>query len=375
MDVALCFRGVVGAAGLDGRTSAEGLLRLAGTSEAVSAAGRGRFLAGGVRSSLAERSFLKASRRDLDGSDRMAWTRAFSGFLYFSTTILDRTFESPGRILGPARGFVVFVPLVTAVATSEIGMALGGGFRARSSSTIGGRVGESKGGISDFGRFGGLLDGGSFALIFSCSFFVELSRSSSNPMWIGDSRSGIAGLFALLFRECPGGITPLRGGFPAGFFLGLGTPSPTSIWNGGDRRGGIFGLGTSGRSPLRGVDVELPARDHAPLTIIVDLGDDKSLSFSLDTCSRPFAACEGVDAFASIVPLGAGLSFGTSRLRCVLDLESPARSGLDVVSSALGFFCGGLFSSASGGRFRVSCVVGFFASLLDGNAVLHGSQG
>jgi hypothetical protein len=72
IEVALFLRGVVGAADLAGKTSAEGLLRLGGNSDAEPEAVRARFLVGGVRSILADRSFLKASRRDFDGSDRIA---------------------------------------------------------------------------------------------------------------------------------------------------------------------------------------------------------------------------------------------------------------------------------------------------------------
>lgn len=258
-----------------------------------------------------------------------------------------------------------------------MGMALGGGLRARSSSTTGGRVGESRGGISDFNRFDVLFGGTNFALLFSWSFFAGLSRSSSSPRWIGDSRSGIGGFDALMVREWPVGFGPFRGVLPAGFFRGLGSSSPMSMWKGGDRSGGIFGLGISPLSTFRGVEVKLSARDRPPLTIIVDLGEGRSFSFSLAACSRPIAAPEGVAAFgslASICSLGAALSFGASRLRCVLDLEAPAGSSLDAPSPVLDFFGGVLLSSESGGRFRVSCIGACLASLSDCNAVLRCDQ-
>ena len=175
---------------------------------------------------------------------------------------------------------------------------------------------------------------------------------------MGDSKSGMGCFVALLVREWPGRF---RGAFPAGLFRGLGTSAATSIWKGGDNSGGMFALGTSLRSPLRGVDVELPALERDPFTIIVDLGEDVSLSLSLSlgTTNRPFAVPEGVAAFTSLVSLDSfevGLSLGGSRLRSMLGLGSRVDSSLGIPSPVLGFFCGWRFSSGSGGRFRFSCI-------------------
>lgn len=131
-------------------------------------------------------------------------------------------------------------------------------------------------------------------------------------------------------------------------------------------------------SPFRGVDVELPALECVPLTTIVDLGEDMSLSISPGTANRPFVALEGVTAFGSLASFGSfsvDLSLGASWLRGALDLGLRASSGLCMLPSAvLAFFCGWIFSSGSGGRFRLSCVCEFLALSLDCDSALRGRQ-
>lgn len=121
----------------------------------------------------------------------------------------------------------------------------------------------------------------------------------------------------------------------------------------GDKSGGMLDLrDESPLSPLRGVDVKLSARDLAPLTRIVDLGDDWSPA-SMGTCSRPFVAPEGVASLAAFGSPCVVFSLVPSRPRAFSGFVSRGRACLDA-SSVLILFCGGNGSSRSGCRFRFS---------------------
>lgn len=69
---------------------------------------------------------------------------------------------------------------------------------------------------------------------------------------------------------------------------------------------------TSPLSPLRGVEVELPALDLPPLRRRVDLGDDRSLSF-VTTWIRLFVAPEGTGSLPVLGLLR--VSFSCTRFR------------------------------------------------------------
>jgi hypothetical protein len=219
MVVAAGFSGVVGPAGLAVMASAVVVLgRLEGAASCgTSSAGRGRFLAsGGAASTLVERSFLRASFADLDGRLNSSLARFAFAFFSFKVTIFEGRagFSSSWTVRAGGAATIVFLALLDESEDCVDGWLAtpldAVGFRslaARSSSTTGGKVGESSAGILN--DFLGLSFSG--FVVFPTGFFFGAAFLSVSPSnkdgWRGDKSCGRADF--VVFSDLRGVDMPL----------------------------------------------------------------------------------------------------------------------------------------------------------------------